>query len=50
MGFADGHAEVHKWKDSRTVRAPSYVSVQRITISTFSQDLAYIAAHTPRRQ
>ena len=24
MGFADGHAEVHKWKDSRTVRGVTY--------------------------
>ena len=48
MGFADGHAEIHKWKDSRTVRGVTYNVVQRIPISSFSQDLAYIASKTPR--
>lgn len=48
MGFADGHAEVHRWKDSRTVRPVTYTKVQRISIGTFSIDLAWIAAHTPR--
>ena len=50
IGFADGHAEVHRWKDSRTVRGVTYEIVQRIPIGTFSIDLAYIAAHTPRGQ
>ncbi len=48
MGFADGHAEVHRWRDSRTVRPVTYTKVQRVSISSFSIDLAYIAAHTPR--
>ncbi|HOX55835.1 MAG TPA: DUF1559 domain-containing protein [Candidatus Paceibacterota bacterium] len=48
IGFADGHAEVHKWRDPRTVRGVTYTSVQRVSISTFSPDLAYLAARTPR--
>ena len=48
LGFADGHAEVHKWKDSRTVRGVTYSIVQRVSISSFSADLAYIASKTPR--
>jgi prepilin-type N-terminal cleavage/methylation domain-containing protein/prepilin-type processing-associated H-X9-DG protein len=50
MGFADGHAEIHKWRDPRTIRPVTYTTVQRISITTFSPDLAYIAAHTPRGQ
>jgi prepilin-type N-terminal cleavage/methylation domain-containing protein/prepilin-type processing-associated H-X9-DG protein len=50
MGFADGHAEIHKWKDPRTVRPPTYTTVQRIPITTYSPDLAFIAARTPRGQ
>ena len=49
-GFADGHAEIHKWRDPRTIRPVTYTTVQRISITTFSPDLAYIAAHTPRGQ
>jgi prepilin-type processing-associated H-X9-DG protein len=48
IGFADGHAEVHRWRDPRTVRGVTYATVQRISIGTFSIDLAWIAAHTPR--
>ncbi len=48
MGYADGHAEIHKWKDSRTVRGITFATVQRIPISSYSSDLAYIAACTPR--
>jgi prepilin-type N-terminal cleavage/methylation domain-containing protein/prepilin-type processing-associated H-X9-DG protein len=48
MGFADGHAEIHKWKDPRTVVPVTYTSVQRVQMSSYNQDLAYIAARTPR--
>jgi prepilin-type processing-associated H-X9-DG protein len=50
MGFADGHAEVHKWKDSRTTVGVTRTSVQRISITTYSADLAWISARTPRGQ
>ncbi len=49
MAFADGHAEIHKWRDSRTVRGVTYTIVQRINIGSFSADLAFIASKTPRR-
>ena len=48
MAYADGHAEVHKLKDSRTVVGVNYGKVQRVQMNTFNQDLAYIAARTPR--
>ena len=46
--FADGHSEIHKWRDSRTVRGVSYGKVQRVQMGTFNPDLAYLAARTPR--
>jgi prepilin-type processing-associated H-X9-DG protein len=48
MSYADGRAEIHKWKDSRTVRGVTFTAVTRIPIYSYSSDLAYIAAHTPR--
>jgi prepilin-type N-terminal cleavage/methylation domain-containing protein/prepilin-type processing-associated H-X9-DG protein len=48
MGFADGHAEVHKWRDPRTVRGVTYTHVDRVQMSTYNPDLAFIAARTPR--
>jgi prepilin-type N-terminal cleavage/methylation domain-containing protein/prepilin-type processing-associated H-X9-DG protein len=50
MGFVDGHAEIHKWRDSRTTLPVTYTVVQRVSINSYSPDLAYIAAHTPRAQ
>lgn len=47
--FADGHSEIHKWVDSRTLHTVQYIQYQRVNISgTSSQDLAWMAAHTPR--
>jgi prepilin-type N-terminal cleavage/methylation domain-containing protein/prepilin-type processing-associated H-X9-DG protein len=46
IGFADGHAEIHKWLDSQTVRPVLYKSVQRVGVSN-DPDLAYLASHTP---
>ena len=48
MAFADGHAEIHKWKDPRTVRPVTYNKVVDIQMSTYNADLAFIAARTPR--
>ena len=48
MSFADGHAEVHKWKDTRTVVRVSYNKSQRLQMGTYNPDLAFIAARTPR--
>ena len=48
MAFADGHAEIHRWRDSRTVVGVTYSSVQRVNMGTYNADLAYIASKTPR--
>jgi prepilin-type N-terminal cleavage/methylation domain-containing protein/prepilin-type processing-associated H-X9-DG protein len=51
LGYADGHAEIHKWRDPRTLHNVSYVSYQRVTIAgTPSPDLAFLASKTPRAQ
>jgi prepilin-type N-terminal cleavage/methylation domain-containing protein len=58
MGFVDGHAEIHKWRDPRTVIPVQYLEglsqreniSQRVPINSYSPDLAYIAQHTPRPQ
>jgi prepilin-type N-terminal cleavage/methylation domain-containing protein len=53
ISFADGHAEIHKWRDGRTIKPVTYqqgVGVAwRIDITgTSSPDLAWLAQHTPR--
>ena len=48
MAFADGHAEIHRWKDPRTVVPVTYTRVQRVQMNSYNQDLAFIAARTPR--
>jgi prepilin-type processing-associated H-X9-DG protein len=48
LGFADGHAEIHRWRDARTVVPVGYDKKHRIMMSTYNQDLAYIATRTPR--
>ncbi len=46
--YADGHAEIHKWKDPiTTLRAVSYSTIQRVSVNN-SPDLAYMAQKTPR--
>lgn len=45
--FADGHSEIHKWKDPATVRKITYGLVQRVAV-TDNQDLAWLARRTPR--
>jgi len=57
MGFVDWHAEIHKWRDSRTIIPVQYLEGDarfgvstRVNIGSYSPDLAYIAQHTPRPQ
>jgi prepilin-type N-terminal cleavage/methylation domain-containing protein/prepilin-type processing-associated H-X9-DG protein len=56
ISYADGHAEIHRWKDPRTLWAVQYLDTSgragkstRVNV-TGSTDLAYIASHTPRSQ
>jgi prepilin-type processing-associated H-X9-DG protein len=48
FSFADGHAEIKKWRDSRTLRR-----VQRVDFpgadAANSQDYAWLAERTPRQ-
>jgi hypothetical protein len=53
ISFADGHAEIHKWRDGRTIKPVTYQQgngiASRINIQgTSSPDLAWLAQHTPR--
>jgi prepilin-type N-terminal cleavage/methylation domain-containing protein/prepilin-type processing-associated H-X9-DG protein len=48
IGFADGHAEIHRWRDPNTTLRPvTYTTVQRVDV-TLSPDLAFLAQKTPR--
>ena len=47
IGYADGHAEIHRWRDPSTVRPVTYTTVQRVDV-TLSPDLAFLAQKTPR--
>jgi prepilin-type N-terminal cleavage/methylation domain-containing protein/prepilin-type processing-associated H-X9-DG protein len=50
LSFADGHAEIHKWMDSRTIAPVTYVyqnGAQVDITGTPSVDLAWMAQRTP---
>jgi prepilin-type N-terminal cleavage/methylation domain-containing protein/prepilin-type processing-associated H-X9-DG protein len=49
VGFADGHAEIHKWKDSKTTHPITYTTVNQVNVVN-SPDLAWLAQRTPRPQ
>jgi prepilin-type N-terminal cleavage/methylation domain-containing protein/prepilin-type processing-associated H-X9-DG protein len=49
IAFADGSAQVHKWRDANTLRPVKYLQSngQRVAVIN-SVDLGYLAQHTPR--
>jgi prepilin-type N-terminal cleavage/methylation domain-containing protein/prepilin-type processing-associated H-X9-DG protein len=49
MSYADGHAEIHKWQNSQTIRPVTYniSNGQRITVLN-DQDTLWWGQHTPR--
>jgi prepilin-type N-terminal cleavage/methylation domain-containing protein/prepilin-type processing-associated H-X9-DG protein len=49
IAFADGSAQIHKWRDSDTLRPVKYLQSngQRVIVAN-SADLSYLAQHTPR--
>jgi prepilin-type N-terminal cleavage/methylation domain-containing protein/prepilin-type processing-associated H-X9-DG protein len=49
IAFADGHAEIHKWKVPDTFRPVAYTSVQRVSV-VLNPDLAWLANRTPRQK
>jgi prepilin-type N-terminal cleavage/methylation domain-containing protein/prepilin-type processing-associated H-X9-DG protein len=50
MGFADGHSEIHKWRDPNTTRPVIYSQGNGQQISVVnSPDLAWLAQRTPHQ-
>ena len=47
LSFADGHSEIHKWKDSRTTPALN-VSLRLNVPSANNQDVFWIMEHSTR--
>ena len=50
LSFADGHSEIHKWRDPNTTRGVVYnqSNGQRISVVN-SPDLAWLALRTPHQ-
>ncbi|HZQ45417.1 MAG TPA: type II secretion system protein [Verrucomicrobiae bacterium] len=46
ISYADGHAEIHQWQNSQTIRPIKYVTQQQITVFG-DLDLVWLAQHTP---
>jgi prepilin-type processing-associated H-X9-DG protein len=49
VGFADGHAEIHKWVDSLSLYPVSYITRNQVSVSN-SRDLAWMSQRTPHEQ
>jgi len=49
LAFADGHAEIHKWRDAvmTTHLNVSYLAVRNVPCKTTDEDMLWLAAHTP---
>jgi len=48
MVFADGHCEIHVWKDGRTTQPVTYITyLAGVNFNTYNQDLAWWANKTP---
>ncbi len=47
LSFADGHAEIHKWRDDRTKPAPKYNNDLKLNVSSpNNQDMIWLAERT----
>lgn len=46
FSFADGHSEIHKWHDSRTIQPIKYTDWQ-VTSVRSSEDYVWVDEHTP---
>jgi len=49
VSFADGHAEIHKWRDAQTAHPVTYTTVNQVA-TVNNPDLAWLASKTPRAQ
>src|ERR1700720_1624787 len=47
ISFADGHAEVHKWRDAQTAHPVTYQTINQVATIN-NPDLAWLASMTPR--
>jgi prepilin-type N-terminal cleavage/methylation domain-containing protein len=47
MCFADGHAEIHKWKGKTPILPITYQSVHNIPVPINDPDMIYLSEHTP---
>ena len=51
ISFADGHAEIHKWHDSRTVVPITGIfMISSVQSSPGNQDMIYMSEHASMRQ
>jgi prepilin-type N-terminal cleavage/methylation domain-containing protein/prepilin-type processing-associated H-X9-DG protein len=48
ISFADGHAECHHWMNSQTTPPVTYISKDRVNV-TSDTDLIWLAQHTPNK-
>ena len=46
LSFADGHSEIHKWQDKRTIVPVRYSSINNLPIPN-SVDFLWLAQRTP---
>ena len=46
FSFADGHSEIHKWRDGRTTQAVTFTIINGFT-ARGSLDFAWIIQRTP---
>jgi prepilin-type N-terminal cleavage/methylation domain-containing protein/prepilin-type processing-associated H-X9-DG protein len=49
FGFADGHAELHKWLERATCPGVQKTQVTPVRVGTSSRDLKWLIAHTSAR-
>ena len=50
ISFADGHAEIHKWRDARTTPPVKYYEMPLNVESPNNQDMIWLAEHTTIRR
>jgi prepilin-type N-terminal cleavage/methylation domain-containing protein/prepilin-type processing-associated H-X9-DG protein len=48
MVFADGHSEIHQWKNSQTIAPVKYITYWQDVAVTADQDWVWWAQHTPQ--
>ncbi len=49
LSFADGHAEIHKWHDARTVKPVTFQPLQLVVPSPHNRDMVYMSEHASIR-